>query len=206
MQTYSIGITGGIGSGKTTVCKIIEHLGYPVFYSDLVARELSNNSSHIREQICSLFGDQAYIDRVLNRAWIASQIFQDEKRRLLLNQIIHPAVYEAYNMWLSEQVTELAFNESALLVETGSYERFDRLVLVTCPVKTRIKRIMNRDGIRAEQVEARMNQQLPDQEKAKFAHYCIQNDDSDHLIPQVLDLIETLLKELNDTVPIVRKI
>lgn len=194
----SIGITGGIGSGKSTVCSILEHLGYPVFYADKAGREVSDQNPDVRAKIKALFGNEAYKGDVLNRQWVAQRVFSDASLKEKLNAVIHPAVFEAYENWKKLQNSDLVFNESALLFETGSYKRFDAIVLVTADEELRIKRVMERDGISREQILARMKQQLPDLEtvpaagRKQKAHFVITNNTSDLLLPQVLEMIRLL--------------
>lgn len=188
----SIGITGGIGSGKTTVCRILEHLGYPVFYADNVGREISNTDPELRAKIKAIFGSEAYQGEELNRPYIAQRIFSDATLKEKMNAIVHPAVYRAFEVWKAEQNSPLIFNESALLFETGSYKRFDAVILVSADEEERIQRVLKRDHSQREQVLARIKQQLPDSEKMKLATYTIHNNDSDLVLPQLLKILADL--------------
>lgn len=188
----SIGITGGIGSGKTTVCRILEHLGYPVFYADNVGREISNTDPELRAKIKAIFGSEAYQGEELNRPYIAQRIFSDATLKEKMNAIVHPAVYRAFEAWKAGQNSPLIFNESALLFETGSYKRFDAVILVSADEEERIQRVLKRDHSQREQVLARIKQQLPDSEKMNLATYTIHNNDSDLVLPQLLKILADL--------------
>ncbi len=190
----SIGITGGIGSGKSMVCKILEKLGYPVFYADFEAKKAQQEDPLLKSQIIALLGEGAYEGDTLNRPFVAENIFNDPALRKAMNQIVHPAVYRAYDSWKSKQTAELVFNESALLFETGSYKRFDATILVTADLEVRIARVIERDQVTREQVLARMNHQLSDDEKRRHTPFVITNNPDVMLIPQVLQMVETLLK------------
>ncbi len=187
---FSIGITGGIGSGKSLVCKVIEHLGYPVFYADEVARENMLENLGLINAIVKAFGEKAYIGKELNRNYLASQIFSKPELREKLNSLVHPTVFEAFENWKKEQRSPLVFNEAAIMFETGSYKRFDSVWLVVAGRETRIERVMKRDNSSREAVLARMNNQMSDEEKIKFGPKIIRNNDDDLVLEQVLLLIK----------------
>jgi dephospho-CoA kinase len=187
-----IGVTGGIGSGKSIVCKVFQTMGFPVFFSDQVAKDLMHSNLELKEQICTLFGNEAYQDGVLNRPFLAKQIFSDETLKSKLNSIVHPAVYNAFQTFCQQQMAPLIFNESALLFETGSYKRFDYTILVTAPLEVKIKRIMQRDSASELEILARVKSQLEDDEKRKFASFELVNDEN----KLVLDQIYTILKSI----------
>lgn len=192
-----VGITGGIGSGKTTVCEIFERLGVPVYYADKQAKYLMETDKALRESIRQLFGDEAFDDENnLNRAFIAGIVFKDEEKLLALNALVHPAVkadYDSWNAILARKEYPYSLKEAALLVESGSYKDLDKLIVVSAPLEDRIKRVMARDNITAEQVKARIDAQLPESEKVKLADYVIDNNLIMELVPQVgkvhLDLL-----------------
>ena len=189
-----IGITGGIGSGKSTVCKIIESLGYKVYYADDRGKWLMSNDLHLKEQIKSLFGEESYVDGELNRKHIADIVFKSSESIKQLNVLIHPAVAEDLKKWLHENNHErLLFDEAALLFETGSYRRMDKVILVTAPEETRIRRVVSRDAHRDEKdVQEIMSQQMKDEEKIPLADYIFVNDGRQSLIKQVMDLLAQL--------------
>lgn len=174
------------------VCSILEKLGFPVFYADAEAKKAMNEDNLLQSQVIALLGDDAYTNGQLNRAFVAQKIFNDPELRKSMDQIVHPAVYRAFDKWKAQQDSTLIFNESALLFETGSYKRFDATVLVTADKETRIERVMERDKVTREQVIARMDHQLSDEEKKKHASAIIVNDPDKMLIPQVLELVEKL--------------
>ncbi|TNE53946.1 MAG: dephospho-CoA kinase [Bacteroidetes bacterium] len=194
MEKLSIGVTGGIGSGKTSVCQVLQHLGYPVFYADQEAKNLYTSHSGLRDQVIELFGTQAYSDDKLNRSWVAQKVFEDDKLLQQLNALIHPLVFEAYGNWLRRQTSSLCFNESALLFETGSYKRFDYTILVCAREESRIHRVMKRDGSTRESVLARMKQQLSDEHKKELADFTLLNEDDSPLLREILSLRDRLLQ------------
>lgn len=185
----TIGVTGGIGSGKSTVCKILETLGYPVFYADEVAKQNMLENLDLISAIVGTFGEKAYIDKQLNRNYLASQIFSKPELRDKLNALVHPTVFQSYEIWKEQQTSPFIFNEAALMFETGSYKRFDRIWLVVADTETKIKRVMQRDGISRDLVEARMNNQLSDEEKMQFPCEVIHNSLNDRVLEQVLKLL-----------------
>lgn len=192
-----VGITGGIGSGKTTVCEVFERLGVPVYYADKQAKYLMETDKKLREAIRQLFGDEAFdAENNLNRAFIAGIVFKDEEKLLALNALVHPAVkadYDSWNAILARKEYPYSLKEAALLVESGSYKDLDKLIVVSAPLEDRIKRVMARDNVSEEQVKARIDAQLPDAEKVKLADYVIDNNLIMELVPQVskvhLDLL-----------------
>jgi dephospho-CoA kinase len=184
-----VGITAGIGSGKTTVCAIFERLGVPVYYSDKRAKDLMQEDKQLVLQIRNLLGESAYNeDKSLNRVFIAEQVFGNESKLLTLNELVHPAVKKDYESWasiLENKGYPYCIKEAALLVESGSYKDLDKLIVVTAPVEDRISRVIARDGTTAEQVKKRIDAQLPDEQKLKLADYVIINDKATDLVPQV---------------------
>ncbi len=188
----SIGITGGIGSGKSIVCKILEKLGYPVFYADVAAKKVMNEDQALKSELISLLGENAYLNKELNRPFIAEQIFKNDQLKNEVNALVHPAVYRAYENWKQEQESALVFNESALLFETGSYKRFDATILVTANSETRIQRVMGRDGTDREAVLDRMSHQLDDDAKQKLCDFKIVNEADILLLPQLLKILDLL--------------
>ncbi|QNK61815.1 dephospho-CoA kinase [Pedobacter sp. PAMC26386] len=186
-----IGITGGIGSGKTTVCRIFEKLGIPVFYADTVAKEIMITDPVLREGIIAAFGKESYeLSGKLNNKYIAQLVFNDKQELEKLNGLVHPAVFRAFESWLETVPADVPYTlkEAALLFESGSYQMCDRSILVTAPADVKIQRVMERDGVTREQVIARMDKQLSDDEKNKMADFVITNDESQPVILQVLEL------------------
>ncbi|MCS6933755.1 MAG: dephospho-CoA kinase [Chitinophagales bacterium] len=172
------GITGSIGSGKTTACRFFEALGIPVYYADERARYLMQHEHYLIEQLKKNFGEEIYDNGKLNRAYLAKMVFGDEKKLKLLNSIVHPAVFRDTERWINEQAAKsppYVLKEAALLIESGAYRQLDKLIVVTAPTEVRLSRVMQRDGTSEQAVRERMAHQLPDEEKIKFADYVIEN-------------------------------
>ena len=184
-----VGITGGIGSGKSTVCKVFKALGIPVFDADREAKRLMVTDAGLVAAIRSAFGTDVYRnDGTLDRAYLASRVFADEKELAVLNGLVHPVVIEAGEVWAAGVDSPYSLKEAALLFESGSYKLNDYNVLVTAPESVRVERVMQRDGVTAEQVRARMAKQWTDEEKLTLADFVIVNDGKEALIPQVMKL------------------
>lgn len=191
-----IGITGGIGSGKTTICKMFETLGIPVFYADTVAREIMMSDAILVSGVKEAFGEESYTSEgSLNNKHIAGIVFNNTRELAKLNELVHPAVFRAFDKWASQVPTSVPYllKEAALLFESGSYKMCDQNILVVAPEETRLKRVMQRDGLTAEQVKARMDKQLPDEEKIMLADHIIYNNETDSLIIQVTRLHQLFL-------------
>lgn len=185
-----IGITGGIGSGKTTVCKIYEVLGIPVFYADNAAKEVMCRDTLLKEDIIKGFGKQSYSEQGdLNRKHLSSIVFNNEQELKKLNSLVHPAVFKAFDSWVSEHaLAPYVIKEAALLFESDSHKMCDQTVLIKSPETLRINRILRRDGISLEEIRLRMNRQFTDERKEKLADHVIMNDEKSLLVPQVLAL------------------
>jgi len=192
-----IGITGGIGSGKSTVCRLFEKLGIPVYFADDRAKWLMNNQEDLKEQLKSNFGSLVYNEEgELDRGYLASIVFNDKAKLEILNGIVHPAVFEDGVKWQAEQEalgTDYTLKEAALLFETGSYLALDKIIVVTAPEDVRIKRVMVRDNITEEEVMARINKQMPQAEKEKMADFIVTNIKWETLNIQVSKIHEELL-------------
>ena len=172
-----IGISGGIGSGKSTVSKFIEEAGFPVYYSDIRAKTIVNDDAELRERIKKLLGENAYDENgFYNRRYIGEIIFKDEQLRLQLNALIHPAVKINFIKWVSEQKTDFVFKETALLFELKLNESCYKSILVTADDNCRLKRVMDRDQKTYREVEAIMSRQMPEKDKIKFADFVIYNN------------------------------
>jgi len=182
-----IGLTGGIGSGKSTVAEVFAFLGIPTYSSDDRAKEMYNKPE-IKQRVCELFGEAAYQVEQLDRAYIASQVFSDSTKLQQLNQIIHPAVQVDFEQWKLQQTAPYILKEAAILFESGSYQQCDYVILVTAPIDVRINRVIERDQTTREAVEARMAKQWSDERKIPLADYVIQNDGEQSIIRQVLDI------------------
>ena len=180
-----IGITGGIGSGKSVVSKIFESLGYTVFNSDLEAKNIINNNLEVRRELIALFGAEIYSEQGLNRELLAQHIFSDNSIREAVNKIVHPRVRDAFYQLCEFNSKSLIFNEAAILIETDAYKNFDKILLITANIEDRISRVINRDGVSREQVIARIENQWNDDRKREFSDFEIKNDDSQPLLVQV---------------------
>ena len=188
-----IGITGGIGSGKSTVCTIFQILGIPVFNADIEARKLYDEPQ-VKEAIILAFGDNMYPQGVFDKKAMADLVFQSADKLKQLNELLHPLVQIQFDKWLQQQVSPYAIKEAALLIEAGSYQQLDALILVTCPMNKRIERVMKRDRVTEDEVRARINKQLSEEYKRALCQYEIINDDRQLLIPQVLQLHHQLMQ------------
>ncbi len=188
-----IGITGGIGSGKSTVCKIFEALEVKTYYADDRAKYLMENDAGLVQQVKAIFGNAAYSDGKLNRQTIASQIFLHNKLLEPLNQSVHPAVKNDFTRWVTQNSSQaMLLKEAALLFETGSYKELDYTILVIAEKKVRIERVMKRDQKDKKAIEAIISKQLPESDKKPLADFIIDNNGSHALITQVMDIYARL--------------
>lgn len=188
-----IGLTGGIGSGKTTIAHMLEAMSYPVYYSDLRSKELCDHNEGLRSQLILLCGDKAYEDGQLNRPYLSECIFPNPDLRLKVNEIIHPVVRKDFEDWTLKQTSPLIFNEAAILFETGAYQHFDAVVLVCAPTSQRIERVMFRDLSTKSSVEQRIQSQWTDEQKRVLTDLCIENNGSRPLLIQVEEILQRLL-------------
>lgn len=188
-----IGITGGIGSGKTTVAKLFSELGIPLFIADVEAKKLMNNDQEVIAKLISLFGNEAYQNNTLNRAYISEQVFNNKELLEALNNIVHPAVQKKFESWYKKQEAPYVLYEAAILIEKGRTDYFDKIILVTASKKERIERVKKRDQISEDQIKQRMNNQWSDDKKEKFADFVIKNSILDKTKENVL-FIHNFLK------------
>ena len=184
-------MTGGIGSGKSTVCRILSELGCPVYNADDRAKQLMHNDDVLKENIKSEFGASIYSHGQLNRQALADIVFADSVKLEKLNGLVHPAVAKDFTAWCDAQESEVVIKEAAILFETGGYKQLDETVLVHAPKDERITRVCARDGVTPEQVESRMDNQWSDEQKRKLADHIIENHNGHLIILQVLQLIES---------------
>lgn len=195
-----VGITGGIGSGKTTVCRVFESIGVPVYYADKEAKRLMSFDLHLKAQIKDLLGKEAYHrNGRLNRAHVASIVFNAPKKLEALNQLVHPAVGKDVHDWFQQLrgPWPYALQEAALLVENGSYRKLDALISVSAPLEERIKRVIKRDKVDRKAVEARIKSQLPQEEKDAVADFVILNFGSHSIVQQVYKVHQMLVQKAN---------
>ncbi|KEO72855.1 dephospho-CoA kinase [Anditalea andensis] len=185
-----IGLTGGIGSGKTTVTKIFAILGIPIYYADERAKWLMAHDYNLVKAITANFGNESYFeDGTLNRIFLGNNVFNDKKKTELINALVHPAVKTDFEAWANRQQSPYIIKEAALLFETGSYRHLDKIINVSSPLKIRIARILFRDMHRSEaQINDIIDKQWSDEEKNKLSDYIIKNVENKLLIPQVLDI------------------
>lgn len=192
-----IGITGNIGSGKTTISRLFELLGIPVFYSDDEAKNVMVADAQLIAGIKQHFGNEAYFtDGTLNRKHIGSIVFNNAAELATLNALVHPAVFRAFDSWILQHANApYVMKEAAILFESGSYKDCDYTILVTAPTPMRIQRVMQRDGITQAEAESRNAKQMPQEEKEKLADFVIRNDNTELIIPQILLLHEQFLRQ-----------
>jgi len=189
-----IGLTGGIGSGKSTVAKIFAQLGIPVLDADATAKVIMNEDHSVKTKLIELFGEDAYKENQLNRPYIAQLVFEDAFKLQQLNAIIHPITIQYAKDWASKQTAPYVIKEAALFFESGSSEGVEKIIGVTAPKHIRIQRVMQRDQITREDVIKRMEHQLEDSLKMKLCDWVIQNDDMHLLIPQILAIHQEISK------------
>lgn len=192
-MTLAIGITGGIGSGKSTVCKVFKLLGVSVFEADTTAGKLINSDSEIRNNLIQLYGNEIYnSDKKINREKLANIIFNSEVELEKVNKVVHPAVRKEYMNWYKLQKTDYIIHEAAILIESDFYKMMDFTILVTAPEEMRIERVIKRNSLTRENVISRMAKQWPDAEKRKFATFELVNDNKNLLIPQIIEIDKKL--------------
>ena len=189
-----VGVTGGIGSGKTTVAKIFEVLGIPVYYSDIATRQLMNKDPELRKNIEANFGKDSYTGDDLNRSYIASIVFNDVNKLELLNSLTHPATILHARQWMQQQQSPYVIKEAALIFESGSAADLDYVIGVSAPLHLRIKRAMERDGVSSDEVMRRMKRQINEDIKMKLCDFVIINDENELVIPQVITLHEQFIR------------
>ena len=190
-----IGITGGIGSGKSTVAGIFSVLGIPVYNSDNASKRLMAENENLKRNIIASFGESSYVNGMLNRKYLAAQVFENSKKLALLNSLVHPATINDARQWMEKQKFVDVIKEAALIFESGSNEFLDFVIGVQSPRELRIERALKRDNVTRGEIEARMKLQIDEDEKMKRCNFIIVNDEQQMLIPQVLSLHEKLLKE-----------
>ena len=191
-----VGVTGGIGSGKSVVCDIFRVLGVPVYHADERAKEMYGKED-VRKAVAERFGDQLFAENgELDRSSLADLVFNDPDALKDLNAIIHPELEKDYDNWLKANESEAyTLKEAAILVETGAYRKMDALICVEAPEELRIQRVMDRDCSTLEQVKERMARQISDAERRKFANFTIRNDGQHPLLPQVLTIHSALIQD-----------
>jgi dephospho-CoA kinase len=191
-----VGITGGIGSGKSIVCRMFSMMGIPVYYADDRAKFLMNYHNGVKDLLKSRFGKELYSQDTLNRSMLANIIFNDTTALNFVNSIVHPAVHIDYLEWIKNlSPCDYCIEEAALLFESGLNKELDFVITVVCPEKIRIERVMQRDKATYDKVYERIRNQWDDEEKVKFSKYIIYNDNQNSLIEQVLQIHKKILKQ-----------
>lgn len=180
-----VGLTGGIGSGKTTVAKQFQALGIPVYIADDEAKKLMNRSKIIKRKLIALFGDEAYKDNTLNRPFLADKIFNNAENLEKMNAVVHPKVASHFKNWVKKQIAPYVLKESAILFENGAYKDCDLIITVTAPLKLRKKRLLKRDNTTLEKIQAIINNQWSDESKISKSHFVITNKDLEETKQQV---------------------
>ena len=190
-----VGVTGGIGSGKSMVCKILSSLGVPVYYADDRAKALYIEDEELKVVIIDLFGEESYVNGQLNRAYLAERVFNDKDELAKMNALVHPAVAKDFEAFVERHAdSQLILKEAALLYETGSYQSLDKTIAVLANKELRIKRVLLRDPQRsAEQVNGILEKQTSDNQRKKLADFIVRNDEQEMLIPQVMKIYNELL-------------
>jgi dephospho-CoA kinase len=205
-KAFVVGITGGIGSGKSTVCKIFEKFGLPIYYADDRGKYLLNNNLDLKNKITDAFGSESYsVEGVLNNNYLATRVFQNESELAKLNSIVHPAVALDFEDWSSNQLSKIIIKEAALFIENGSYKHLDYLISVIAPEKLRRERVLLRDSFRTKkQVNDILANQVVDSKRIKLSSALINNDGYELLTIQVLDQLNKIhnLALLKDGKPI----
>jgi dephospho-CoA kinase len=202
-----IGLTGGIGSGKSFVSHIFSRLGIPVYDSDKRGKWLMNHNPDVKNRIIRLLGTMSYLNGELNRKFISGKVFNNKELLTGLNQIVHPSVENDFRDWCTQQNTKNAFviQEAAILFESGAYKNMDYIILVTAPEELRIKRVMERDNISKTEVQNRIKNQFPTEKLMPLADFIIQNNDKELILPQIIYIYQKLVKEwqnmVNGSVP-----
>ncbi|MEM1328183.1 MAG: dephospho-CoA kinase [Bacteroidota bacterium] len=193
-MSIHVGITGGIGSGKTTICQIFECIGIPVYYADDRAKQLMVEDDQLRQAIRLTFGEESYAENgQLNRTYLANIVFKNPEQLRQLNALVHPAVFQDGIDWQAKHTNApYTLKEAALLYESGSFRSLDKMICVYAPKKLRLERVMNRDSVSREVVQARMNKQMADREKMMLSNFVITNNGENALVEQVLQIHRTL--------------
>ena len=188
-----IGLTGGIGSGKTTVAKMFSCLRIPVYNSDIRAKAIMQEDEQLKEQLVQAFGERAYDSGKLNRPFLASLVFSDELELQKLNAIVHPAIQKDFEQWASMQKASYIIKEAAILFESGANRGLDKVILVEAPEDLRIERVLKRDAVTKEEVRARISKQWTDSQKKPLSDFVIMNNEKSLLLEQVLKVHEELI-------------
>ncbi|MCU0362932.1 MAG: dephospho-CoA kinase [Bacteroidales bacterium] len=192
-SVLKVGVTGGIGSGKTTVCRIFSALGVPVFSADAEARRIMDGDDGIKPEIRKITGEDLYSSGLLDRSRMAELIFNDPGILKKVNMLVHPAVFKGYEAWLVLQDFPYAIIEAAILFESGGYRKVDRIISIIAPEEERLGRVMLRNNLTREQVLDRMRNQIADDDRIKLSDFVIDNSENSMIVPEVLRIHKVLL-------------
>ncbi len=187
-----VGLTGGIGTGKSVVAKVFETLGVPVYYADDAAKRLMNENTDLRNDLIRYFGEESYSQEGLNRKFIAAQVFGNPGKLKVLNSLVHPVTLADAEEWIKLQTAPYIIKEAALIFESDAWKQLDKFIGVSAPFQLRMERTMQRDQVPGEQVQARMQRQMNEEEKMKRCDYVIVNDETQLVVPQVITLHKIL--------------
>jgi len=193
-HSLRLGVTGGIGSGKTTVCRVFSVLGIPVFSADIEAKRIQDTDPDIKNKINSLAGRDLYSSGKLDRTELASLIFNNRDYLWEINSIIHPAVLRCFRKWVSMQYAPYSIMEAAILFESGAYRMMDRIVTVVTPLEERIDRLVKGNKLNREQITDRIRNQIDDESRIKKSDFVIYNSEKDMIIPTILEIHQEMLK------------
>jgi dephospho-CoA kinase len=192
-----VGLTGGIGSGKTTIAKCFESLAIPVYIADVEAKTLMNESKVIKRKLIQLFGESAYADGKLNRSYLASKIFNDKAMLSKMNAIVHPKVAAHFKRWLKKQNSPYIIKEAAIIFENNLESQYDYIITVVADEDLRISRVMKRDGSSKVKIKSIIDNQLSDEEKIKKSDFVIRNNDLELAKTQVIEINQQILQKIN---------
>ncbi len=183
-----VGLTGGIGSGKTIVCKVFEKLNIPIYSADIEAKKLMNSNFEIKSKLISEFGKNVYRNNSLNKKFLANIIFNNKKKLHFVNSVVHPIVKKHIKNWVSLQTSNYVIIENAILFESGFDKIANKIITVTAPEELKIQRVIKRDDSTYEEVKSRINNQMPDEYKIKKSDFVIKNDNEQLILPQILKI------------------
>ena len=193
---FRIGVTGGIGSGKTSVCRVFNVLGIPVFSADQAASEIMNTNSEIIRSINSLSGTDMYPGGSLDREKLASLIFNDKTLLKKINSLVHPVIFDQFKAWADKQTTQYVVIEAAILFESGFSNLVDKVVTVVAPLDERVERVIKRNKLSRDQVMERVRNQMDDESRLKLSDYVISNSENEMIVPAILEIHQDIIRQL----------
>jgi dephospho-CoA kinase len=196
-EKFRLGVTGGIGSGKTSVCRVFNLLGVPVFSADEAARDIMDNDRTVIDKVNHIAGKDLYLSGKLDRSALAGLVFTDPQLLHKINQVVHPQVRERFNEWEKLQAADYVIFEAAILFESGTFQVLDRILTVVAPVEERIERVIKRNNLSREQILARIKNQSDDDYKVSRSHYVIDNSENKMIIPEILKIHNDILNIIN---------